>query len=546
MTDELTLLMGDLPAEVETVPGFNDIYLRLRRSHMTTRTAGRGSAGAHDKKSAAAPLHKSLTEKQLRALWFDGKFERRGLRLQDGRRLSIESPGKWNSDEGPDFLDAELRIDDQPVRGDVELHIRSGDWLVHKHNQNPNYDRVALHLVLYADRTTRSVQNSCGAAIPQLELKDYLTEKVDFLADNLDAEGYPYRSAVMLGSCGKTLGLPAKMRPEKYDFVPQLLDWAGDGRILIKSSIFDKAESDEQTDSLLYRKILEGLGYSKNKSAMLELADRLPYTLLKKKIGKSTGELRVQKIQSLLFGVSGLLPESSTCTDPETGSFVALLQNEWNNLNRWLDPMDAKKWKCKGMRPQNFPARRIAGAAYLIASSFESGFFAPALDMIRNWQQSEKSTHLFRARLKKAHLLVSQPGWGYFGNRASFGSKTFANRTALIGADRAMTIWVNAYLPALVAWSRKNHNAALEQSLHDFWQNLPSLTENHLSKVMLLRFLGSRAHSFPVKTERQQQGLIQVFKDFCDTKPTACTGCPFPDLITSSISGYIPRRSGPI
>jgi hypothetical protein len=53
----------------------------------------------------------------------------------------------------------------------VELHLRSSDWLKHKHQHDENYTRLILHVVYEHDTEIRT---SDGSSFPTLELKPYL------------------------------------------------------------------------------------------------------------------------------------------------------------------------------------------------------------------------------------------------------------------------------------------------------------------------------------------------------------------------------------
>ncbi len=90
-----------------------------------------------------------IAERFLQEVWEKQDFDGERLRLRDGRKISILSPGIWNHQEGPDFRDATLRIGDSRVIGDVELHLYPRDWDRHAHGSDPNYERVVLHVTLF-------------------------------------------------------------------------------------------------------------------------------------------------------------------------------------------------------------------------------------------------------------------------------------------------------------------------------------------------------------------------------------------------------------
>lgn len=519
---------------------FSEAYLQLRQRFMIERLLPvvQGQVREPQETYLKAKDHSStLTEKHLRAVWYDLRFERRGLKLTDGRKISVIHPGEWNTGEGPDFTGARIKIEDVPVCGDAELHLRASDWVRHGHHENEKYNQVVLHVVLVNDLKQDHPQTQKGDPIVQLELQDALTQEFGVHLTSLTLEDYPYRSNVLLGQCGKALGFPEKQFLERSAFVEQLIKAAGDGRILLKgqkpqfinfASGHSALKPLEELDTELYKKIMEGLGYVQNKQPMMQLAQRVPYSFLKRAVQKLSGEQRIFRFQAILFGAGGLLPDTAQSLDQETQDFVQLLWSEWDLFRSAIQPMKKSDWTFHGVRPNNFPTRRLAGLSHFLNQNMDEGIFKTALAIVQGWKRENLKPVDLVWQTKK---MLFQSGWGYFGLRASFGSKKFSKACALIGEDRSLAIWVNSFLPLLTAWSREQNERLLEEQLYRVWEQIPVLDKNKISKTMLLRFLGAAGDSFEVKKEKTQQGLIQIFQDFCDTKPNACIGCPFPRLV---------------
>lgn len=127
----------------------------------------------------------SFAEKVLQKIWLQGNFDRGAARLADGRTLRVIYPGKWNLLGGPDFKGARLVIGDAPeITGDVELHLRAGDWVVHGHAKDPAYDQVVLHVVLFAAEAGYVTRGAMGREIPLLVLLALLPHDLEeFAAD---------------------------------------------------------------------------------------------------------------------------------------------------------------------------------------------------------------------------------------------------------------------------------------------------------------------------------------------------------------------------
>ena len=66
---------------------------------------------------------------------------------QSGERIQPYSPGQHNQDAGPDFLGARLRIGALWWTGAVEMHWHAMEWYRHRHQLDPAYNQVVLHVV---------------------------------------------------------------------------------------------------------------------------------------------------------------------------------------------------------------------------------------------------------------------------------------------------------------------------------------------------------------------------------------------------------------
>src|SRR5262245_5029094 len=87
-------------------------------------------------------------ERLLQLIWYHQRILRDQLVAMDGRRLQVLHPGFWNRSAGPDFTGAVLQWDDEkPVSGDIEIDLVASGWHGHKHDTNPNYKGVLLHVV---------------------------------------------------------------------------------------------------------------------------------------------------------------------------------------------------------------------------------------------------------------------------------------------------------------------------------------------------------------------------------------------------------------
>src|SRR5271154_6689855 len=79
-------------------------------------------------------------ELEIQALWFEQLYQP-VLATDDGRKVEIIQPGFWNHTGGPDFTRVAARFladkGELITVGNVEIHLRPGDWNAHGHHADP-------------------------------------------------------------------------------------------------------------------------------------------------------------------------------------------------------------------------------------------------------------------------------------------------------------------------------------------------------------------------------------------------------------------------
>src|SRR5688572_29905985 len=114
-----------------------------------------------------------MKESVLQYVWQFRRYNASGLTTTTGLPITVIHPGKLNTDSGPDFLNAKIRIGDVEWRGHVEIHIRSSEWLQHGHHHDRKYDNVILHVV-YEDDLAGGLEKN----VPVLELSARVSLKL--------------------------------------------------------------------------------------------------------------------------------------------------------------------------------------------------------------------------------------------------------------------------------------------------------------------------------------------------------------------------------
>jgi len=129
---------------------------------------GRIRFGAAVAKNLAARRFRSVGRRHYR--WTSGaNFESGPLESAGRARFSRCTYKDWDGAE---------------MTGDVEVHLRAGDWEAHGHARDPAYGRVGLHVVLFPASDGRRTLNGCGRDIPVLALLPLLRHDLEEYAAN--------------------------------------------------------------------------------------------------------------------------------------------------------------------------------------------------------------------------------------------------------------------------------------------------------------------------------------------------------------------------
>jgi len=285
-----------------------------------------------------------MTEDFLHFIWKYRLYDP-DIESLTGEKLSVLSPGQHNDDSGPDFSNAQVRIDDTLWAGNVEVHIRSSDWFLHGHHTDEAYSNIILHVVYLDDR---EVSDRNGRPIPTLELKGKFNEKIyqKYFYYLNNKNWIPCEKDIHLLDMGKM-----KMWMDRL-LVERMERKAGE----LSSLLAHNKNSFEET---FYQVLAGNFGFKVNEQPFRMLAAMLPLSVL----GKHRDSLF--QTEALLYGTAGLLQKDFTDDYPKR------LKKEFAFLKKKyaLPVMQAHLWKLMRLRPSNFPTIRISQFAALIHKS---------------------------------------------------------------------------------------------------------------------------------------------------------------------------------
>jgi hypothetical protein len=431
-----------------------------------------------------------MTEMELQSLWFSGAFGSE-FTSTDGKAVRIADFGVWNSGAGPDFNGCAVVIDGQTLRGDIELDPDARDWERHTHGANENFNRVVLHLFLHAPEERFFTRTSAHQEVPQVLLR----------ADMLPEGVQPKRhlAPARLGRCATPL------REMEAARVQSIIESAAQHRLELKSNRLHRSVAAQGREQAIYQALAQTLGYRKNQQPFAILAQRLPL--------KRILQLDAAKREAWLFGVSGFLESvRSDDTEPTTRSYLRQLWSEWWKLRdgcaRWLDERQLPRWKLNAIRPGNHPQRRLGALAAMLRAW--SVIVTPLADGTR-WSQMA---------WRESLLALTHDFWA---THYTLLAEAAGKPVALIGETRVQEMLANVAYPLLVPERTRLWAEYLE---------LPALLDNQKVRLAVQRLFGDdpRGKDFTKKLH-QQQGLLQIYEDFCLEDDSACANCPFPERL---------------
>lgn len=443
---------------------------------------------------------RAIPEVVLQCIWYDHLFPADNLTTDDGRTLRVLSPGWWNHGAGPDFKGAQVEIAGRICHGDVEIHHTHGSWKAHGHHLDPGYDRVILHVVLESRPPREAVVTAGGRVVPALLLSNYV-RAIHELAEALAVESYPYQVEGAHGACA------ALIPTRGTEGLDAFLLLAGDWRLLNKARGMRERMDFAGPDQAVYEALLAACGYSHFKQHFRVIARSLPYDRAR--------QLALQDpmlLETAMLQIAGLLPESlpeGTTAAPHFGRLRGLRLEHLAGLR----PLPLE-WRRVGVRPNNNPERRLAGAARFIARTAQHGL----VDTLEDIWREDLAPLARRRRFEE----LFPTALGFWASHCTWTGKRLAKATAPIGADRVRAIIGNVFVPAALALARQKRDRAKEERIHQFFAVLPKEPINQIVKIMLPRILAG--HDTLKLDFRRQQGILQMHQDWCEPNPS-CHNC---------------------
>ncbi len=414
-----------------------------------------------------------MNEAFLHYLWQFQQFDKSNLQTISGEKIYVLKTGILNTDAGPDFTNARLQINEIEWVGNVEIHIKSSDWQLHKHQNNEAYNNVILHVVWENDD---AITRQDGSLIPTLELKSItdiqLIDKYQHLIDNQSI--IPCKEQFLEVSDLSKFAILDKVLAKRLQQKAQIVE-----------QLFEQNNGDWEETA--YQLLARNFGFKLNSETFLRLAQNLPLKVLQKHRDNIT------QIEAMLFGQADLIDrvdEYSEKLSQEYDFFSAKFSLKTHQLS-------SHEWKFLRTRPANFPTIRIAQLAKLITQqqSFFSLFTQTnSIEDLRNALKIEQSV--------------------YWQEHYSFG-KTANKKLVGLGKDSINNILINTVIPLLVCYSKKTDNQEFMTRCVSFLEALPA-EKNHITEMW-------EGLGLTIKSAFDSQASIELYNNFCTQK--RCLQC---------------------
>ena len=410
-----------------------------------------------------------MTERLLQYIWQFQYFNPNDLHVCSGESLQIIHPGNWNTHQGPDFLEATIKIGDTRWIGNVELHIQSSDWFRHSHQDDRNYKNVVLHVVWEND------DEHVASALPLLVLQDkvpkmLLAQYEDWMKNQHFIPCGQYASAVnsMVWTAWK--------------------DRLVTERLTRKTLVIEEHlnECNHHWDEVFWWLIARNFGIKVNADAFEAIARSLSIKLLVRH------KKQIHQVEALLFGQAALLET------PFEEAYPKMLQKEYRFYQRKyrLEPIHQPIHFLR-MRPDNFPSIRLAQLAVLIQDS--SHLFSTVIEAIS------------LAEVKTALAVTANDYWHYhyrFGEASPFRPKRLGHQTV-------NNILINTIIPVVFAFGFLHKKPLLQEKALKWLQTIGPETNGITAKFDELGIVCINA--------MDTQALLELKAGYCDKR--RCLEC---------------------
>lgn len=405
-------------------------------------------------------------EQLLHYVWKHKIFPLKELKTTTGQQVEVIDTGLANTDAGPDFFNAKLKLDGVLWIGNIEIHERSSDWFKHGHHADAGYNSVILHI---ASEIDMEISRSNGERIPQIQLICPEAVRTNY-KELLETASYPpcYRIIPSLSPFTAHSWMSA-LQMERFEQKATLLN----ERLKRCQGNWEDA---------FFITLARNFGFGLNGDAFETWAHRLPF----RAVDKHRNDLF--QIEAIFFGQAGILEDS------DGDGYYLRLKKEYTYLQHkfGLIPMDASLWRFLRLRPANFPHIRIAQLACL---------YHRAYGLLSRIMETET--------LQGVRDILKGGTSEYWLTHYTFGGSSPSRPKTLSNTSLDLLI-INTVVTFLYAYGLHKGNRVLCARAGSFLEELKA-ENNYITRMW--EQCGMKASN-----AADSQALIQLKKEYCDKK----------------------------
>ena len=405
-------------------------------------------------------------EQLLHYVWKHKIFPLKELKTTTGQQVEVIDTGLANTDAGPDFFNAKLKLDGVLWIGNIEIHERSSDWFKHGHHADTGYNSVILHI---ASEIDTEISRSNGERIPQIQLICPEAVRTNY-KELLETDSYPpcYRIIPSLSPFTAHSWMSA-LQMERFEQKATLLN----ERLKRCQGNWEDA---------FFITLARNFGFGLNGDAFETWAHQLPF----RAVDKHRNDLF--QIEAIFFGQAGILEDS------DGDGYYLRLKKEYTYLQHkfGLIPMDASLWRFLRLRPANFPHIRIAQLACL---------YHRAYGLLSRIMETET--------LQGVRDILKGGTSEYWLTHYTFGGSSPSRPKTLSNTSLDLLI-INTVVTFLYAYGLHKGNRVLCARAGSFLEELKA-ENNYITRMW--EQCGMKASN-----AADSQALIQLKKEYCDKK----------------------------
>lgn len=416
-----------------------------------------------------------MREDYIHYLWQYQKFDFREMNTSEGIAVKVISPGTHNLLSGPDFFNSRLLIGNQEWAGNVEIHIRSSDWYMHGHENDPAYDNVILHVVWVHDVEVYRKDNT---PMPVVEIQNLVAPET-------------VRSYEVLCSENSHRWINCENDFAEVDdfFKDNWLERLFIERLENKSKLINKLFESLSGDweAVLFHMLAKSFGLNINGESFLSMAASIPFAVVRKTRGN------FHQLEALFLGQAGILEKS--CEEP----YFKNLKEEYNYLKRKfkLDNRGVLPVKYFRLRPDNFPELRLV---QLAAFYHKHASLFSALVRCNNEKEIYELFDVELPQFWNTHYT--------FAKAHSFRKKKFTGKFLDL-------LLINTVVPVKFSFLKSKGKEDFEEVLA-IMEKVTSEENQVIKKFTAL-------HPGIAQNAKRSQALLQLKKEYCEKN--ACLQC---------------------